>query len=68
MSKIFATKLELNCKRMSHGHDRPFRIVLGLAATGAMMACSLAAAHAQSSLGIGTNEAMLPPTGPSPTS
>src|SRR3954447_13584047 len=40
-----------------------FRTVLGVAAAGAIMACSLAAAHAQSSLGIGTNEAMLPSTG-----
>jgi nickel/cobalt exporter len=40
-----------------------FRTVLGVAAAGAIVACSLAAAHAQSSLGIGTNEAMLPSTG-----
>ena len=64
LSKIFATRLELDCKPRDDAVSKTaIRIVFALLAVAYVASHFLTHAHAQSSLGIGTNEATLPSTG-----
>ena len=60
LSKIFATRLELNCKAegLDTVNKTTIRIVFALLALAYVLTHFLGHAHAQSSLGIGTNEAI----------
>ena len=64
LSKIFATKLELDCKAKGSAVSRTtIRVAFAILVVAYAASHLLTHAHAQSSLGIGTNEATLPSSG-----